>query len=297
MPENSSTIDWIGYTFHNMSADLEQKDLYPPGLTRRGFQRNKGLLGYPIVWEFEDGRLELNNPNNTRMGTHVIYSGSTLATLYYSHGLTPLEILQFYFNKATLARLDLCHDIFEQRINFDQLIRQAKRGKAVTRAKNVKRVKEILGTGDTLYVGSETSEKRCRIYDKAAEQELIWLQWTRVELQTRNDVAREVELIIQANNYQVGVIPELIRGFIDFPDYDQWHAAFDVDSLEVTVPRSRVSSSREWLQKQVIRAIAREIAKEDGDEWWIMFKQTILDAAKDEVRKYMDKDEWDNIPF
>lgn len=297
MPENSSTIDWIGYTFHEKSNQTDESERYPAGLTKRGFQRNRGLLGYPVVWEFEDGRLELNNPNSPRMGTHIIYSGSCLATIFYSNGITPLDVLQFYFNKATLARLDLCHDVFEQRLNFDQLIRQARRGKAVTRAKNVRRVKEVLGVGDTLYIGSETSDKRCRIYDKAAEQELTWLQWTRVELQTRNDVARDVELVIQAHNYEVGVIPELIRGFIDFPDYDQWHSAFDVPSIGITVPRSRQSSSREWLEKQCIGAIAREIVKSDGDAWWIKFKQAILDAAKDEAEKFMDKDDWNDIPF
>jgi len=297
MPENSSTIDWIGYTFHETPVHFDKIAKYPAGLTVRGFQRDRGLLGYPVCWEFEDGRLELTHPSQERMGTHIIYSGSCLATIYYNNGLTPLEILQFYFNKATLARLDLCHDIFEQRINFERLIQQSRKGKAVTAAKSVRRVKEIGAPGDTLYVGSETSEKRARIYDKAAEQELTWLQWTRVELQTRNDAARQVELVIQASNYSPGVIPELIRGFIDFPDYDEWHTAFDCDVVGITVPRSRPSSSREWLEKQCIRAIAREIAKSDGDEWWIKFKQAILDVAKDEAAKWLSKGDWDAIPF
>lgn len=44
-------------------------------------------------------------------------------------------------------------------------------------------------TGDTMYVGSRTSEKYLRFYDKGREQNTA-TDWKRVELETKGDVAR-----------------------------------------------------------------------------------------------------------
>jgi hypothetical protein len=52
-------------------------------------------------------------------------------------------------------------------------------------------------TGRTIYVGSPKSDTRLRIYDKAAEQDISkdkrigFVDWTRYELQIRNDLAHE----------------------------------------------------------------------------------------------------------
>lgn len=69
-------------------------------------------------------------------------------------------------------------------------------------------------TGKTLYLGSSSSKRRVRIYDKALEQGLPEsVKWVRYELQARKEYAQKIAELMLQNG---GDIPELMRGLIDF---------------------------------------------------------------------------------
>lgn len=48
--------------------------------------------------------------------------------------------------------------------------------------------------GQTVYFGSKDSDWRIRVYDKAAEMDMLWLAWTRIEGQARGDYAQNASI-------------------------------------------------------------------------------------------------------
>jgi len=117
-------------------------------------------------------------------------------------------------------------------------------------------IRHILGNGkgDTTMVGSRTSPRYGRLYDKARESgEARYDNCWRYEVEYKQEVARNVWVELCKDNFSTRTIVGIVS-----EQYQSW--MFDVDFMEgVSVPiegagRAKVDAQKklEWIQSQVV---------------------------------------------
>jgi len=107
---------------------------------------------------------------------------------------------------------------------------------------------------------------RLRIYDKAAEQEVEDLDWTRIELQARAPKAGVISNELRAGKYAGSVFIGVIRGFCDFPDDVDWVRVMAAPEVKVQARRNESDGTRDWLEKVCVPALTRyQAAFDDFD--------------------------------
>jgi len=245
----SVLIDWLQYTVAEAS--------FPDNYDKQSVEQERGIDFYTHVQVFSDGRMVLRNPTRPDMKHHIILNGGTLANLDLQYGTSPFEIVRNLSQDAKVSRIDVALDIMDGSLSFDELADDLQSGRAETRAKEINRFEGLKNNGDTIYVGSPRARKRLRIYDKAAEAHLDGMEWTRIELQSRQKYAQAVVRKITADDFDVSVIPGLIMGFCDFPSNGQWTSVFHGMPVVLSVPRPESDKTLDWLIRQVAPALAR----------------------------------------
>lgn len=124
-----------------------------------------------------------------------------------------------------------------------------------------------------MYVGSRTSEKYLRIYDKGKEQGEKDSDYVRVELECKGEIAHAVgwEFPNMAREMCVGMAQTLIRTVANV-DHEVWDAAMRSVNVALTLPQGKQRDTLGWLVKVCAPALAKEIAKSPsggvlGDFW------------------------------
>lgn len=217
----SATIDWLAYTLHWNQAALQNfrqgYDLAALASIITGhfsaWIPQKPRNGYSLVVCAADstGLCVMATEPNSPMGVHVSWSGSALREV------EPRSILRSALAAgATVRRIDLAIDIPET-LDERALYADLKRGAAVTSSRSHQLITS--NTGWTIYVGSRTSEKFLRIYDKQAEAGLD-KPLTRIELECKGDYAEGIAQHVDSEGYQN--FPAIVKAFCDFPDDPLW---------------------------------------------------------------------------
>jgi hypothetical protein len=259
-PDRAVTIDWLSYTLPWKSPRI--KHLSPDvsvelvaerasGMIER-WQGERALHGYR--WQFvsveKPGLRVMISPRNHDMGVHIQFAGSALM------GENVMERLEFALDAGgSITRIDLAVDV-AQRWNIRKMYEAVIDNRVVTRAKKPGYVESE--TGATCYVGSRTSEKFLRVYDKGGQLK-SGRPWTRVELECKGGFAGRIAKFIRQEGLQA--IPSVIRGFCDWTEFPAWGDVMNSEIGRVSLPQpERQSNTRGWLLEIVAPALARYAA-------------------------------------
>lgn len=262
-------VDWLSYTVDWADAQIpafEAGSSLWPALDRVACSKGEWMHcnprnGYTVAYQMvsRPGLTVMWNPQMQEMGVHVNWSGSALQHVAYDRlsvdvwGLT-----------TRVGRIDIAVDI-DKKMDLALAREQFKSGMVDTLAR---KCKLLLGEdGDTLYVGSRTSQKFLRIYDKAAQQGITG-DWFRIELECKGDFARGVFLHL-LNEPDSDMRP-VIRGFCDFNFLPEWEDMADSPTPTWTIPKAEKRSDREkWLLEIVAPAFADMIcsSQEFREKW------------------------------
>lgn len=254
-------IDWISMTFKNGGSD-EKKflTLYSPrSETRSATPRN----GYTTASKSSDGVLCMWHSNFPEMGLHVIFDGSTLRNIFTRRGIHAEAVLQEASRAgASITRLDLAADAENEQIDMVSIWKAIERGDRVGTARKFSQMNGLAG-GHTIYVGSRTSERFIRLYDKAAEMGRPGVDWKRLELETKGMMARAATDAIQRGETLSSVFNAFVTDAIDMPKSKHWQA-FLVDKSQAMdmVKLQKTSDTEKWIDSQVIAAVARHATEQ-----------------------------------
>lgn len=256
----SFTVDWIAATFEDYGGFKFAKKLGylgwatdVPSVPARGYNRCR---------EMDTGVRISTHTERREMGVHVQLSGAALRW-YQEKSLSWKTILEWV--KACggrVSRIDLAIDIVDSGLKMSEFTE----GKLLPYKGKGRTPSYVpMGTesrGMSVYIGSRSSEKFLRIYDKAKELGDYVGDYKRVELECKGTVAH-------ACGFQFAEIPEsecvemartLIRGTADF-SLPQWQAALYGRDVYLSQPQGKARDTMGWLLKSAAPALAKEILK------------------------------------
>lgn len=187
--ENLILFDWL--TFSTRAHD-ERSILELLGLSDQPFQLlDRGRYGYSKRLFFEN--ISILFDGSYQMGVCVDMSGQgcrafeSFSTISWDQLFFELRSQPDDFN---ISRLDCAFDDHTGLLDIDVLRDDTDDCHYRSRFRGKGRWKVEYGSaGCTIYHGSDRSDMRIRIYDKAAERDLDEMHWIRVEMQMRDVIA------------------------------------------------------------------------------------------------------------
>lgn len=274
---DAASIDWLSFTIHWNQEPLQRfrkafsHELIAAALTNvaGAWLPERPRQNYPFVVSSASvaGLSCLATEPDSPMGVHVSWSGSALQTV------NPRAVLrQALAMGANVTRIDIAIDHYGW-LNIEGYKAALDEGAAVTRARDWNL---ITGRkGQTLYVGSRTSEKFLRIYDKAAEQGVEG-NWFRIELECKGDFARGVALHVDSAGYDY--YGDIIRGFCDWPNLYSWVSATASPTLLEGIPKpEKKRDTFTWLMKSVAPSVAKLLVEDH--EKFVVFLRSVYTHA------------------
>lgn len=260
----SSTIDWLSYTVSwerlrkNDFATLDAQQVAVAMVTEISgdWRRDVPLHGYEDCWTCHSGgmaRVMVSRPGHS-MGVHIQLPGQALALQGVENALRVCRDLV-----GSVTRIDVAVDVRGVSAAADVYGSHLSRS-MVTRAQ---KVNMFIGTeGNTVYVGSRTSERFLRVYDKAAQTKTKG-NWTRIEMECKGERAKWISAYVATEG--VDGIGGLIRDFVSCPMVDWYEDALTRIKVDIGKPQSKkMTDTRAWLMGTVASTLARE-TKEDDD--------------------------------
>lgn len=295
----SATIDWLSYTIHWNQAPLQRfliegsHDAICTALTNHSgpwlFMGTSAHYAYVYAAADNEGlRVSISNSGSSQ-GVHCSFSGSTLAQM------NPRAVLRNALAMgANVTRIDLAIDS-PKWLDLAYMKQLLDQNEAVTKARDWNLITGR--SGQTLYVGSRTSEKFLRIYDKAAEQRVDG-NWYRIELECKGDYARGVALHVDGAGYDY--FGDIIKGFADWPSEEQWTSITASPTLleGIAKPEKR-RDTFSWLMKSVAPSVAKLLL--DDHEKFVSFLRCVytmagVDGGVEESDPFEGAADWDPDP-
>jgi len=264
----SVTVDWMRYTAHwgtstlpnsmlKSSASRIASRVFPLGTN---WKETKARNGYNVAVESNDipGVTVSWCSNRADMGCSCDIPGSSLRHTDIA------SVLELAIRPGCrVSRVDIAAD-FPSSPSFEGLYHEFERGEANSKAKGYRYVKS--DTGQTVYIGSRSSEKYLRIYDKGAQMESN-SDWTRVELECKADFANGITKYLATEG--LSCIPSVIRDFCDFPDNEWWMHWMASPTPFLGLPQvEKHTNTFKWLMETVAPALVKYSA-----ENWEFFEQ------------------------
>lgn len=254
----SVALDWLSFTLKGKSDENKSilSKIAPLGERKPTTPR----FGYELGFTYTSGVVTYSAPNRPEMGIHVIVSGSSLRVLEQS-GLSCRALLVMCLDaKAKVTRLDLAKDAYNESIQLETIAKLAVDGKRTGSAQSVSQIISS-GGGQTVYVGSRTSDRFARMYNKGAEQKTDD-DWFRMEIECKGDVAKTLARVLAA------------------PDCD-WNAT--IGGIMAKMLDVNEDSYQRWLEGASIEGLPK-IEKRTDRETWILTQ--VVNAVSDHIREY-----------
>lgn len=179
------------------------EDVFQP-MERGGRYGYRGGVSYNGIEIYYDGFGD--------MGANVSMSGNACRVYEQSHSM--MELLRKLYEgqmdgELNPTRIDLACDDRAGLLNIPRIEREIRAGNIRTNAKRRRMIIDLdqkgHGEGHTIYIGSEKSESRFRIYDKAKEQGDYDGVWNRLELVNRRESAAAVIEALVTSEMDLGV--------------------------------------------------------------------------------------------
>lgn len=288
MSENMSvsfTCDWLSATSHNPGRAKRFLNDLGFGTYLTDVERSN-LRGYNMTREVESGMIVAWSSVNDKQGIHVQLSGSVLR--YYSTiGVEWKQIIELMKQHGfRTSRVDLAIDLIDSGLTQADLSR-----KTLLPYKGKGRTPKMLPMGTvedgwTLYVGSRSSDKFLRIYDKGKEQGDADTDYIRVELECKGEVAHAIgwEFAELEQSACVEMAQTLIRNHCNF-DIPAWETALLSRDVNLSIPQGKQKDTFGWLIKVCAPALAKEIEKRPKspviDEFWNALRRELRERGID----------------
>jgi len=215
---SEALVDWLEWTEHEAGID----DVCAR-LSDEWIEGDRGALGYRRS-RLAEGTVVLYD-GRPGMGVHVRMPGKACRALEASGRVTEWEpFLGMLLERGrSLTRLDVALDDRTGSVSVDRCYREMKAGHLVRnlRVASASEYANALGETEsrTLYFGSQHSDLRLRIYDKALEAKAPG-PWTRVEMQARDEhaIALAALVTVAPANERSVVFGELLLHYLDFKE-------------------------------------------------------------------------------
>ncbi len=252
----SITIDWLSFNFKEWTNEAENfmRDYARFSPTQNTAPR----FGYSDATMDGNGVVIMWNSDRADMGHHVIFSGSALRNLFMHSEIQQQSLLHAVLDASgSVSRLDLACDLQGQTIDLSRLYKSLEQGLNSGTARTFGQIKSA-GGGETIYVGSRQSERFIRIYNKAAQQGMVNLEWFRFELETKGMVARALASeLVKGANWQA-VFVGVCSGMVSIPGSAELEPFYTDVSVQIGLPKIEKQTDRElWIDTQVISAVIK----------------------------------------
>ena len=186
MDSNIVLIDWVSISTKELDKDGVIALL---GFGEIPWQSIKGMYGYQDRLNYEGVNIHYNGRDD--MGVLLELSGQGCRT-FESLGNGDFERLWKFVlsGHGNITRLDIAYDDHSGILDMDKLFSDSYTFNYVSKSDSFDF--QFSNKGKTIYHGSEKSEIRLRIYDKAKERHCEeGTHWIRAEFQLRRDRARK----------------------------------------------------------------------------------------------------------
>jgi hypothetical protein len=266
-------VDWLSITIPN-AKDFRQ--IFP---LLEWKYHGKGLHGYrSALINPASGLVCETDSADSDMGHHFSFSGDVLENFRRDlHGTDNGIIRTLERNGGRASRIDLTINIHEGEMT-PALMRDALRKGQCKAKANVSRFIEGKNgdiEGDTLYIGSPTSDRQFRCYNKASESGVVDLgAWVRLELELRR-LRADGAFRSCALNGTDETISGHMGDFIEWRDLEYQSALAGPSFPPVDIPRKDTNRQR-WLLSQVSQALAKEICVDE--DFALKFWSSVTDA-------------------
>jgi len=249
-----TTIDWLSLTFERNNSDARQfTSIYSPAATS---ETTTAHHGYDTATRNKNGVLCMWHTRREEMGLHVVFSGSALRNIFEQRGVHPQEIIKTATHAcASVTRLDLARDAQNEQIDLRAIKTAVEMGENKGNARTWAEMTSAK-KGYTLYVGSRTSEKFIRMYNKGAEQGDINADWQRFEIECKGMIARAAAKAI-CDKVSIGaVFDDLAMASLELPNCADYGRLFPAYETQFSLPKiEKHTDTEKWIITQVIPAV------------------------------------------
>lgn len=254
--EKTACIDWLSFTATRKGDKFFP--MLPPWENSEESKQETPRFGYRAAAKYPSGMVVMYDGSTATMGWHYIYSGTAIKTLDFQFEDGGNTILNWHIKQGhRCTRIDLAVDVRGDD-NFPyRLAAKSEAHQWTGTAHSSTTVRGSDGRGITIYVGSRTSERFVRIYDKAAQLGMN-TAWTRIEAEIKGDSARAVAnavMMFEPNGIS-SVGQSVICRVCEFEDRT-WKEVFDGAKMPIGTPKIEEKNTEAWLLGQVASALAR----------------------------------------
>jgi hypothetical protein len=266
-----------------------------------GVRLDHGRSGYSEVVSLPGDGWYGWNPARPEMGWHFSFGAQALGALRALNDTLTVEALLdvVWSCDGHICRLDVAIDDYSGAFTVDDLRAKVVAGEISSRWRVGRRVEQILGgNGDSVYLGSGSSNSLLRCYDKAEEQAnkgqwnpIVDGPWVRVEFQFRRESAEAVARVFVESGID-GLRPVLL-GYLDvkeavetdsnsrrWPTVSWWAALLGLVKEGLGLPGNPITVARvrDWIETQVAPTLVAMREALGGDEFWSWIAQDVLTA-------------------
>ena len=251
--KTDGNYDWLAVTY---PTDTSLFAAFPEAIARIPFEgRGEGPHGYKAMRVSEIGAIVLTDGSKAQ-GLHAILTGEALSEARIL-GVTDQQLANnVRLHHGSVSRLDLAVDIFDSNLSIGNLARQYVEGNCRTLARGAAGVVSYVSEEQTLYLGTRTSMRFFRAYNKGAQLK-NGENHIRLELETKKAVASALNKQVAVSAQTRPIINRSILEFADFftlPEYQQ--ALADNNATLPRIPR-KPTNTYKWLMDTVAPLLAK----------------------------------------
>lgn len=192
-----------------------------------------------------------------------------------------------------ISRLDFALDVHDPDANPRDILEAWRSKSATTPAQKVmeftsyeKQHDGTVALAPTVYVGTRSSDRQLRIYNKQAQMGTDY-PWTRIELQLRDQRAWNMaEAMVRNGIGKAG--QQAIRDFITVPEIRWWLDAVSGEAVYIEPVGKRETATEKWIREVCLPAIRRTAAAQIESGNWALYDAVdalISDLLRESIQK------------
>lgn len=276
----NNQIDWLQMTFNWSDNPLA---LLPDWDGFEWFRELRPMNNYSDCVELVCGAKLCLNPLMKDLGVHFVATGVACRNIRERYGSDNAMLKQFFkVMPRKITRIDVANDVVG--FNFVPRLQElSERGLIKTRMRPYAKHQDwsVKDGGQSAYWGSPTSELRVRAYDKAVEQGIVGMQWTRLEWQLRDDVAGRLFVNAANSDNPMRAIKASVKSRFSIED-DWFNELMGGDVMKMEIPNKEPEYEK-WLFDTVLSSMLKHYQQGANIEAIDRF-QTALQGGLEELR-------------
>lgn len=262
------TFDWDGKTDPLKSVPLESNEYTEPS-SKRSYTDTLTCDTHSVSF----------NPEHPEQKVMLQLTGLQFDAFRKAGGCEKTLMGQCVEKRGIFKRVDYAVDLFDTEGLPHDVKLAWECSQLLTIAKQVGLIEYSTreeSKGATVYIGSRSSERMVRIYDKA-KQKGLKIDWLRVELEAKGDRANQLGHLISTR----GVITagnSMLADVIEWSDIPWLNAIWtgDFDIIDINAIGRPETDRDKWLRTVVVPVVETELAQ--GNAWLLSALITLIDA-------------------